>query len=109
MEEEGEQVEEEEEKRGIEVSNPPKPQTCNKPQGLGSIFNSGKSSPAMPGSSTPRLLLSLPLHHHFASWTAQCFLLEPETTWRGWSTTPLVPCSPYTLRNSQQSECGLGV
>lgn len=42
---------------GIEVLNPPKPQTCKNPQGLGSIFNSGKSSTATPASS--QLLVSL--------------------------------------------------
>lgn len=98
---------------GIEVFNLPKPQTCKNPQGFGSIFNSGKSPTASLFATphfSPHLLLFLSTIH-FASRTHQCALQESCTDQARHSTgerntTQPVPCSPLTLGNPQQSECG---
>uniref|UniRef100_A0A665V084 4Fe-4S ferredoxin-type domain-containing protein n=1 Tax=Echeneis naucrates TaxID=173247 RepID=A0A665V084_ECHNA len=81
---------------------PPKPQTCKNPQGLGSIFNSGKSctaAPASPLNSSPAP--PSPLHRLPTTCTDQA----RHSTGR-WGTTHPVPCSPFSLGNPQQSECG---
>lgn len=106
-EEEGEPVEEEEEEQGIEVSSPPKPQTCNKPQGLGSIFYSGERSTAMP----PQLLVyscgspsNIILPHGPPSVFSRSQKLHAEGTQLN-----LCPTLIILLENPQQSECGLDV
>lgn len=103
--EEEEQVEEEEEEReqengGTDIFYPPKLQTCKNPQGLASIFNSGKvlllCQPLLSGSPPP-LCSPLLIDH-----TGQA----RHSTKSGAQLQP-VPCSPFTLGNQQQSECGL--
>lgn len=95
---EEEQVEEEvEEEWGIEVFNPPKPQTCKNPQGLGSIFNSGKSSTATPASfrlliyssSSPSTITPLPGPPSTFSWSLA--LTKPDTPQDGGTQLNLCP------------------
>lgn len=92
-----------------------KPQTCKIPQGLGSIFHSGKSSTATPASLNSSFLSPLLIFlssfifvTHISEHSSQGARTDPARHCTGESTVSAVPCSPLALGNPQQSECGLG-
>lgn len=100
----------------VEVFNLPKPQKCKTPQGLGSIFNSGKSSTGTPASSSPPSSSApLPpppppplLHGPPSAFSRSLALTQPDTPWGSGTQLSLCPALHLPLGTHSRENVDLG-